>query len=57
MIDMHSKYDSMHKNELFYALISINNHVIFDEAFYAVVKAHKLRSNKIYKSELTMTKI
>ena len=28
MIDMHSKYDNMHKNEMFYALICINNHVI-----------------------------
>ena len=28
-----------------------------DEAFYAVVKTHKRRSNKIYNSELTMTKI
>ena len=28
-----------------------------DEAFYAVVKTHKRRLNKIYNSELTMTKI
>ena len=28
MIDMHSKYDNMHKNRMFYALIYINNHVI-----------------------------
>ena len=28
-----------------------------DEAFYAVVKTHKRQSNKIYKYELTMTKI
>ena len=28
MIDMHSKYDNMHKNEMFYALIYINNHII-----------------------------
>ena len=28
MIDMHSKYDNMHKNGMFYALIYINNHVI-----------------------------
>ena len=28
MIDMHSKYDNMHKNEIFYALIYINNHII-----------------------------
>ena len=28
-----------------------------DEAFYAVVKTHKCRSNKIYNTELTMTKI
>ena len=30
---------------------------ITDEAFYAVVKTHKRRSNKISNSELTMTKI
>ena len=28
MIDMHSKYDNMHKNGMFYALICTNNHVI-----------------------------
>ena len=28
MIDMHSKYDNMHTNEMFYALICINNHII-----------------------------
>ena len=25
---MHSKYDNMHRNIMFYALICINNHVI-----------------------------
>ena len=28
-----------------------------NEAFYTVVKTHKRRSNKIYNSELTITKI
>ena len=28
IIDMHSKYDKMHKNGMFYALICINIHVI-----------------------------
>ena len=28
MIDMHSKYDNMYKNVIFYALICINNHII-----------------------------
>ena len=28
-----------------------------DEEFYAIIKTHKRRSNKIYNSELTMTKI
>ena len=28
MIDMHSKYDNMHTNGMFYALICINNHII-----------------------------
>ena len=27
-IDMHSKYDNMHKNGMFYALIYINNNII-----------------------------
>ena len=27
-IDMYSKYDNIHKNEMFYALIFINNHII-----------------------------
>ena len=28
MIDMRSKYDNMHKNGIFYALICINNHIV-----------------------------
>ena len=28
MIDIHSKYDNMNKNVMFYGLICINNHVI-----------------------------
>ena len=28
MIDIYSKYDNMHKNEMFYALICINNNKI-----------------------------
>ena len=28
MIDMHSKYDNMHNNGMFYALIYINNYII-----------------------------
>ena len=28
MVDMHSKYDNMHKNGIFYAKICINNHII-----------------------------
>ena len=30
MIDMHSKYDNIHKNGIFSASIFINNHVIID---------------------------
>ena len=29
MIDIHWKYDYMHKNEMIYALIFINNHMIW----------------------------
>ena len=28
MIDIHSKYDNMHENEMFYVLVCINNHII-----------------------------
>ena len=28
MIEMHSKYDNMHTNGMFYALFCINNHVL-----------------------------
>ena len=28
MIDMHLKYDKMHKNIMIYALVYINNHII-----------------------------
>ena len=28
MIDMHSKYDNMHKNGMFYALICVINYII-----------------------------
>ena len=28
MIEIHSKYDNMHINVMFYALICINNHVL-----------------------------
>ena len=28
MIEMHSNYDNMHTNGVFYALICINNHVM-----------------------------
>ena len=28
MIDMHVKYDYMHKNIMFYSLMFINNHII-----------------------------
>ena len=27
MIDIHSKHDNMHKNDIFYGLICINNHI------------------------------
>ena len=28
MIDMHSKYNNMHKSKMFYLLIYINNHIL-----------------------------
>ena len=34
MIEMHSKYDNMHTNEMFYALICINNH------FFCLLRLH-----------------
>ena len=30
MIDIQSKYDNMYKNDIFYAFIYINNHVIIN---------------------------
>ena len=30
MIDIHPKYDNMHKNGMIYALIFINNHIIIN---------------------------
>ena len=41
MIDMHSKYDNMHKNRMFYALICINNRII---ACYHLVENSPLSS-------------
>ena len=42
-------------------LVSMNMGILWkwytNEAFFAVVKTHKRRSNKIYNSELTITKI
>ena len=40
-------------------IITLSNlaHMMSDEEFYEVVKTHKRRSNKIYNSEITMTKI
>ena len=38
MIDMHSKYDNMHKNGMFYALICINNHVIACYQYHSRIK-------------------
>ena len=29
MIEMHSKYDNMHTNGMFYALFCINNHALY----------------------------
>ena len=40
MIDMHLKYDNMHKNEKFYALIYINNHVITSINFMLSTHTH-----------------
>ena len=28
MIDLQSNYDNMHKDEMFYALVCINNHIV-----------------------------
>ena len=38
MIDMHSKYDNMHKKRMLYALICINNHIIAcDNCMLAII--------------------
>ena len=39
MIDMHSKYDNMHKNELFYALICNNK-------WWRIIPKHEHKGSK-----------
>ena len=43
MIEMHSKYDNMHVNGIFYALICINNHI------FAWSRLHVIRYRHINK--------
>ena len=43
MIVMYSKYDSMHKNEMFYALIYISNYIIICINYMLSIYAWKIR--------------
>ena len=42
MMNMHSKYDNMHMNEMFYALIWINNHLIISITCMLLNVVHKM---------------
>ena len=50
-------YSTRTSNYVERIVLSNPTHMMSDEAFYAVVKTHKRRSKKIYKSELTKIKI
>ena len=46
MIEMHSKYDNMHINVMFYALNCMNNHVLScQDCMLSVDLAHSRNSN------------
>ena len=47
-IDMHSKYDNIHKNEMFYANIYINNHIIkFTNCMISGIKSHTILFDRV----------
>ena len=46
IIDMHSKYDNMHKNEMFYALVCINNYII--SCINCMLSASEARESNIH---------
>ena len=48
MIDIHSNYDKMHKNEIFYALICINNYIILCVNF--MLSGRDFRLNHVFSS-------
>ena len=45
MIDIH-KYDNMHRNEIFYVLICINNHVLSCLISMLSISARRLRDGE-----------
>ena len=55
MIGMHSKYDYMHKNVIFYALIYINNHIIACSncmlSFYPLMRERENFFSFLYKRD------
>ena len=56
MIDIHSKHDNMNKNEMFYALICINKHIISCVNYMLLVGKTTLVRNMIYKMEVQCSK-
>ena len=64
MIEIYLKYDNMNTFGIINAFNYMNNHVnscinsmLLTQHFSVVVKTHKRRSNKIYKTKLTKIKI
>ena len=47
MVDMHSKYDNMDTNGMFYALICINNHIIICYQLFLVSLSCMVQCNKV----------
>ena len=47
MINMHSKYDNIHENGMYYALIYINNHV-FTSISYMLLELHGAQESNAY---------
>ena len=52
MIDMHSKYDNMHRNGMFDTLICINNHIIACVSCMLLISNYSKRITLSYPSHM-----
>ena len=52
MINIHSKYDNMHENCMFYPLILINNHQITSRSCMLSIGMHELHITKVSWQEI-----